>query len=243
MELKIIPTHTFKKEEKRQIQEIIKIAEKLLIKNKIPLPSSIIFYNSFSKFIRKVLPEVQEYGFNKKVAKEIIKCSLNNGTYGTIDYSNNSIIEMNFNPFNHGEYTAKDFLELIIHESMHLYLAKSMNKDINNLKFRFKNNQLISNKEIIQIDEGFAEFMTKKIMDNINLELIKKIKIPKKNNNGPKYKRETYNVNITNFDKLFENILISNRTIGLKMFMEIFNFKEENEKILNSAIIKLKSIL
>lgn len=243
MELIIYPNNSFKISEKKQLQQIINFAEILLQKNNIKIPEKIYFYNSFSNFIKKVLQEVKNYGFDEGTSKEIIKCALNYGTYGTINYQENSIIEMNFNPFNKGEYSSSEFLELIIHESLHLHLSKQINRDINNLKFKFKKNKYIGNEKIIQIDEGYAEFMTNKILKGIYLKQIKKIKIPLINSQKPKYKKQTSEINIEEFDKNFERLVISNRKKGLELFNEKFTSIDKENKIITFAINELKKLI
>ena len=243
MELIIYPDNSFKNSEKENLNKIINFSKNLLQKNNINLPNKICFYNSFSTFIKKVVPEVESYGFNKKTSKEIIKCALNHGTYGTINYKDNSIIEMNFNPFNKGQYSSLEFLELIIHESLHLNLSKRMHKDINNLKFKFKKNKYIGKEKIIQLDEGYAEFMTKKILKRINIKKIKKIKIPIINSQKPKYKKQMFEINIKEFDKNFEKLLTSNRNKGLKLFEKKFYGNNKNEDIFNFVVNKLRKII
>lgn len=243
MELIIYPHHSFKIPEKKQLQQIINFAKILLQKKNIKIPDKIYFYNSFSEFIKKVLQEVKNYGFDEETSKEIIKCALNYGTYGTINYQENSIIEMNFNPFNKVGYSSSEFLELIIHESLHLHLSKQINKDVNNLKFKFKKDKYLGNEKIIQIDEGYAEFMTNKILKGINLKQIKKIKIPLINSQKPKYKKQTPEINIEEFDKNFERLLILNRKKGLKIFEKKFQKSNKNEDILNFAINELKKLV
>ncbi|MCK5149328.1 hypothetical protein KAJ87_00185 [Candidatus Pacearchaeota archaeon] len=246
MELIISPNNSFNKFEKDYLKKIIIFAEKLLRKNEISIPKKIYFYNSFKRFIEKVLLEVESYGFNSRISKEIIKCALNNGTYGTIDFKKNSIIEMNFNPFNRGEYFSIDFLELIIHESLHLHLSKKIKKDINYLKFKFNKNKFIGNKKIIQFDEGYAEFMTKKILEEVDISTIstiKKMKISKKNQEKPPYKKMLNNFDIEKFDKIFENLLISNRNLGFKIFEKKFKENSDNKKILDFALDELKKII
>lgn len=243
MKLIIIPNDSFKKSEKKQLQKIINFAEILLKKNNIKIPAKIYFYNSFSEFIKEVLPEVKNYEFNKETSKEIIKCALNNGTYGTINFEEDSIIEMNFNPFNKGEYSSLDFLELIIHESLHLHLSKKIKKNINLLKFKFNKEKFIGNKKIIQFDEGYAEFMTWKILKNIKINFMKNIKIPLICGEKPSYKKKIGSLNIDLFDKNFETLLISNRNIGLKIFERKFKKNSDNLEILNFALKELKKII
>lgn len=243
MKLIIFPKDSFTKKEKRRIKEILILAKKLLKKNKITLPKKIYFFNSFSSFIKKVIPEVKNYGFDEELSKEIILCALNNGTYGTINYNENSIIEMNFNPFNKGEYLAEEFMELIIHESLHLHLSKRLNKDLNLIKFKFEKGRYIGNPKIIQLDEGYAEFMTKKILNKTNITKIKNIKIPLKIKEKPIYKRKVSGFNVVLFDKNFEKLIISNRNLGLKYISQKFNFKSPNEKILTFVIEELKKII
>lgn len=243
MKLIISPKKSISNSEEKDLKKIIKLAVKLLQKNKISFPQKIYFYNSFQDFIKKVLPEVKNYGLNENISNEIIKCALNNGTYGTINFKEDSIVEMNFNPFNKGEYSSLDFLELVIHDSLHLHLSKKFKKDINSLKFKFDNERFIGKREIIQFDEGYAEFMTRKILKRIDIKEVKKIKIPIKNKKRPKYKREINNLDIENFDKKFEELVISNRKIGLKKFEEKFRENADGKEVLNFALDKLKNLL
>jgi hypothetical protein len=243
MELIIRPDDSFNKNEKKSIIKIILFVEKILEKNNIQIPKIIYFYNSLEEFIEKILPEVEEYGFDKKTSKEIIKCALNNGTYGTINFNENSIIEMNFNPFNKGTYYTNEFLELIIHESLHLHLSKMFKKDINSFKFRFNKEKFIGDKKIIQFDEGYTEFMTWKILKNVNINDFQKIKIPKFLDKKPSYKKEIKNLDIDLFDRNFENLLISNRNIGFEIFKKKFNEKSDNQLILDFAMRELKNII
>lgn len=244
MELIIVPKDSFTKKEKKDLTKIVLIAKNLLIKNEIPLPNKILFFNSFKEFNKKIITEVINYGTTKEIANNIINCALNNGTYGTIDLKENSIIEMNFNPFNKGNYPAKEFLELIIHETLHLQLSNYLKKDLNKMKFKIDNKlKLKPNKKIIQLDEGYAEFMTKKILKEIDLKKITQIKIKTKNTKKPSYKKEIKNFNIEEFDKTFEEKFLLNRKIGLKIFIKKFKNKTKNKEILNFTKKELKKFL
>ncbi len=240
MKLIIYPENSITNSERNEIKKISSLAEKLLLKNNISIPNKIYFYNSFQEFIKKVIPEIINYGFDKKTSEEIIKCALNNGTYGTINFNENSIIEMNFNPFHDGEYSSLEFLELLIHESLHLYLSKSVHLDINNLKFKFDKEKFIGKKEIIQFDEGYADFMTSKILNNIDIKEIKKIKIIPRNKNKPIYIKKICSLNIEKFDKIFEELLISNREKGLNIFKKKFDKNIDNELVLKFAVDEIK---
>jgi len=243
MKLRLIPKSSFNKNEEENLKKIVIFAECLLKKNNIPLPKQIYFYNSLQKFIKKVLPEIKNYGFNKNISKEIIKCALNNGTYGTINFKEDSIIEMNFNPFNKGEYLPSEFLELIVHESLHLHLSKKIKRDLNNLKFKFDKGSCIGNIEIIKFDEGYAQFMTEKILKDINQSKIKKLKISSKNNKKPYYQKKIKSIDIEKFDKIFEKVLVNNREKGFRLFKKRFNFKDNNKEILFFALNGLEKII
>ncbi len=249
MELITVPNDSFNKPEKEDINNIIFFAEKILKKNNIPIPKRVYFYNSFDEFIKKVLPEVMGYGFSKEISEEIIKCALNNGTYGTLSYQENSIIEMNFNPFNNGEYSAAEFLELLIHESLHLQLSNRLNKDINSMKFKFDKEKFIGDPRIIQIDEGYAEFMTKKLLEDSDFpeikKIIEKIKVPSSNLKEQSYKKKIEDINIQKFDKVFERLLLSNRDKGFKIFNSMFQDQKDytSKQILDFAVKKLKEII
>ena len=243
MNLKIISKIPFKKKDIENLKEIVSVVEKLLKENNISTPKDIYFYNSFEKFIEKVLPEVENYNFGKEISREIIKCGLNNGTYGTLNFKENAIIEMNFNPFKKGFYPSLEFLELLVHESSHLHLYKKLGKDVNSLKFKFDKEKFIGDEKIIQFDEGYAEFMTNKILKGFDKMEIEKIVIPRASKEKPSYKRIIKNLDIEKFDKNFEKLVISNQDKGFKIFNEEFNNNSNNEEILNFAIEKLKNIV
>ena len=62
MKLIILPKSSFRKPDIKNLKKIVFIAERLLKKNNISIPKKIYFYNSFREFIKKVLPEVKNYG-------------------------------------------------------------------------------------------------------------------------------------------------------------------------------------
>lgn len=243
MDLKIIPKVPFKEKDFENLKKIILIAERLLRKNNVSIPEKIYFYNSFEEFIKKVSFEVENYNFSEKVSKEIISCALNNGTYGTINFEENSIVEMNFNPFKEGFYPTLEFLELLIHEALHLHLYKKLNKDINSLKFKFDKERFIGNEEIILFDEGYAKFMTDRILMDFDKTKIQNIVIPRALREKPRYKQIIENINIDKFDKNFENLIIFNQDKGFKIFKNKFENNPDNEEVLNFAIKELKKII
>jgi len=243
MKLNLIPKSNFKKEDIKNLRKIISIAEGILKKNKMAIPKKIYFYNSFEKFIKKVLPEVKKYGFNKRISEEIIKCALNNGTYGTLNFKEDTIIEMNFNPFKKGFYSPIEFLALIVHESLHLHLYKKLKTDINLLKFKFDGYEFIGEEKILVIDEGYATFMTSKLLDRLKSKEIKKITIPRISKEGPKYKEKLNKFDIKRFDKLFENLVVMDQNKGFNIFNKKFKNKTNNEEILNFAKEELKNCI
>ena len=215
----------------------------MLKENNISTPKDIYFYNSFEKFIEKVLPEVENYNFSKEISREIIKCGLNNGTYGTLNFKENAIIEMNFNPFKKGFYPSLEFLELLVHESSHLHLYKKLGKDVNSLKFKFDKEKFIGDEKIIQFDEGYAEFMTNKILKDFDKMEIEKIVIPRASKEKPSYKRFINSMEIDKFDKDFENLVIFNQNKGFRIFKNKFDNNSKNEEILNFVVKELKKII
>lgn len=243
MKLIINPKDSITIKEYNCINNIAYTAEKILQKNGFLIPDKIYFYYSFDLFIKKVLSEVQNYGFNCKEAEEIIKCSLNNGTYGTINYDENAVIEMNFNPFNKGEYKSLDFLAMIIHESAHLHLSKKMKKDINNMKFRFEKNKFIGNEMITFIDEGYASFMTEYLLKGFKVNNIKNIKIPIMSSIPPNYAENINDINIKIFDSNFEKLVVLNRDKGYAFFKEKFGGKIKIDEVTEFAIKELKNLV
>lgn len=243
MKLKIIPKSQFKEKDFENLKKIILIAKKLLKENNISIPKNIYFYNSFEKFIKKVLPEVESYNFSEKVSREIINCALNNGTYGTINFEENAIVEMNFNPFKNGFYPALEFLELLIHESLHLHLYKKLNKNVNLIKFKFDKENFIGNQKIVLFDEGYAEFMTNRILKNFDKTKIEKIIIPRASKEKPKYKNFVEYINMEKFDKNFGDLVAFSQEKGFSIFKDKFDNDSKNEEILNFAFEKLKDFI
>ncbi|MDA3836555.1 MAG: hypothetical protein PF542_02945 [Nanoarchaeota archaeon] len=243
MEFVGLPKGSFTGEEVDRLKPIMSFAIDLLERNGISLPDIVYFFNSFELFTEKVLPEVKGYGFPEGIAKELVACALNNGTYGTIDCIESSIIEMNFNPFKGGEYSSLEFLGLIIHEALHLHLAKALGIDVNSLKFRFSNHGFTSDPRIIQFDEGYAEFMTNRLLSGVDIEEIRKIKIPIKNNIAPSYVKNVEGFDIEAFDNAFEVFVIGNRDLGVKLFSEKFGPDSDNDSVLNFAVDNLRKVL
>jgi len=99
MELKLFPRENFDKSSISTMSQLINLAEGLLDKYDITIPKFIEFYDNLDLFIKRILTQVESYGLTKKQAIEFIKASLNSGTYGTFSIEENSIIEMNFNPY------------------------------------------------------------------------------------------------------------------------------------------------
>ncbi len=243
MKLIIFPIDSLSENSKKQLNRIVEVSKEILEKENISLPKEILFYNSFEKFIDKILPEVKTYGYDEDTSREIVKIALNNGTYGTINCEENQVIEMNFNPLNNGEYSSLHFLELIIHESLHLHLSKKINNDINLLKFNFNGLELTSNKKILQIDEGYANFMTNKLLKGRDFSEIKKIKIPIINTMNPKYNQQNSKIDLESFDENYEKIFIENKKIGERIFENKFSSEDNNELILDFAMDELRKVL
>jgi len=111
------------------------------------------------------------------------------------------------------------------------------------LKFKFNKEKFIGNQKIIQFDEGYAEFMTQKILKDIDLTKVINKKITSKIKQKPEYKQEIHELKIETFDKNFENLLLSNRKEGTSLFEKNFNKHSDNKEILAFAIKKLKGVL
>ncbi|HLC78273.1 MAG TPA: hypothetical protein VJH92_04055 [Candidatus Nanoarchaeia archaeon] len=99
MKIKLIPKENFDKKSIETITKLVGIAENLLKSLDVDVPDSIEFYDELDPFIKRILSQVEGYGLTSKQAREFIKASLNSGTYGTFDIKDNTIIEMNFNPY------------------------------------------------------------------------------------------------------------------------------------------------
>ena len=223
MILKLFPKENFDKESIETINKLIEIAKNLLTKYGINIPNSIEFYDDINLFIDRILQQVIDYGLSRKQAVEFIKVSLNSGTYGTFNIEENSIIEMNFNPYFRTFYHSIHFLNLLIHESLHLFLYSKFRKDIYKDKFKFKKDQYIGKEKIVQLDEGFAEFLTEKIMENFNLDSIKELPIYSGLNESPKYESEIEGLNIDKFNKNFDILYEKNSKVGYKIIKNKFN--------------------
>ncbi|MFA5061365.1 MAG: hypothetical protein WC494_03555 [Candidatus Pacearchaeota archaeon] len=238
MKLKLFPIENFDNESIGTIKKLIKISEDLLDKSDISVPRFIEFYDELELFIKRILPQVKDYGLTEKQSKEFIKASLNSGTYGTFDIKENSIVEMNFNPHFKLFYPSIHFLKLLIHESLHLFLYENLKQDIYKGKFKFKEGEYIGYKEIIQLDEGFAEFLTDKILEKYDFNLIKDLPIYSGLNTSPSYLKEIEGVNIIDLNKKFNNIYEENSNKGYEIVEKKFNqsegtFKEKIKKIIN----------
>ncbi len=233
MKILLIPKESFNKDSINTISKLTNIAENILFDWHIPPAKEIEFYNDLALFIQRVTPQVQKYGLTKNQAVEFIKTSLNCGTYGTFDISKNAIIEMNFNPYYKLFYPAIQFLKLIIHESLHLFLYSRIDKNIYDYKFRFLHGKYVGKEKIVQLDEGFAEFMTEKILEKFNFEPIRKLPIYSKLNKVPTFKNIVENLNIKEFNKKFDNLYNKNKEKGIKIIKEKFMNMDGNncEKI------------
>ena len=97
MNLILFPEKNFDTKSIKTMNKLIRIAEKLLSKWRVPSPKNIEFYDTIDLFIKRILFQVKAYGLTEKQSKEFIKASLNSGSYGTFNIKNNSIVEMNFN--------------------------------------------------------------------------------------------------------------------------------------------------
>lgn len=214
MKINLIPRGNFDKQSVETINKLGDISNKLLSKWKVPLASSIEFYDQVDLFIKRILPQVKNYGLTRKQAEEFIKASLNSGSYGTFDIKRNTIIEMNFNPYFKGCYPAIHFLNLIIHESLHLFLYSKLSKHVYNDKFKFKEGKYVGNELIIQLDEGFAEVLTEEILKGFNLDKIKNLPIYSGINIAPQFNKFVEKMNIIKLDKDFNELYKSNSKKG-----------------------------
>ena len=144
--LKLFPKENFDKESINTMNKLIEIAKNLLTKYEIKVPKSIEFYDNLDLFIKKILQQVKNYGLTEKQSIEFIKASLNSGAYGTFNIEENSIIEMNFNPHFKLFYPSIHFLNLLIHESLHLFLYSNFKNSIYNDKFKFRGENILGAK-------------------------------------------------------------------------------------------------
>jgi hypothetical protein len=237
MELKLYPKENFDKDSINTLHQLIKIAKDILNKQDISTPKIVEFYDDLDLFIKKILPQVESYGLTEKQSREFIKASLNSGTYGTFDIKENSIIEMNFNPHFKLFYPSIHFLKLLIHESLHLFLYSNLNQNIYKDKFKFKEGKYIGYEKIIQLDEGFAEFFTDKILEGYDFDPIKELPIYSGLNNSPKYMKIIEELNIEDFNRKFDEIYEKNSNRGYKLIEKKFDqlsgtFKEKITEII-----------
>ena len=144
---------------------------------------------------------------------------------------------MNFNPHFKLFYPSIHFLKLLIHEALHLFLYTNLKINIYNKKFKFNNGEYIGYEKIIQLDEGFAEFFTDKILKNIEKDSIKNLPIYSGLNESPKYKKEIEKLNIKNFNEKFNKLYKKNSNKGYEIIEKKFNqlegtFKEKMKMII-----------
>lgn len=235
MQLKLFPKESFDKDSTETINKLIEISIKILNKLKIDIPKSIEFYDDLNLFIKRILSQVKNHGLTENQSIEFIKSSLNSGTYGTFNIEDNSIIEMNFNPHFKTFYPSIHFLKLLIHESLHLFLYSHLKRNIYNDKFKFENGKYMGYKKIIELDEGFAEFLTEKILENFNFDSIKELPIYSELNESPKYKREVEGLKLDEFNEQFDILYENNSKKGYELIKNKFNRLDGNlqEKIKN----------
>jgi len=237
MKLKLVPIENFDKESIKTINRLIKISEDCLKNLNIDSPDYIEFYDELDLFIKRILPQVKNYGFTEKQAIELIKVSLNSGTYGTFDIKRDSIIEINFNPHFRLFYPSIHFLKLLIHESLHLFLYSKIRQDIYQKKFKFKGEKYIGKEKIIQLDEGFAKFLTDKILENFDFSSINESPIYSGLNKLPDYKSKVEGLNINKLNENFNQLYEENSKKGFIIIKKKFN--EINDKNLKEKINKL----
>lgn len=248
MKLKLYPKENFDKGSINTINQLIRISEDLLKKYEISLPKFIEFYDDIDSFIKRILPQVKNYGLTEKQSIEFIKASLNSGTYGTFDVKKNSIIEMNFNTHFKLFYPSIHFLQLLIHESLHLFLYTNLKQNIYNDKFKFKAGEYIGYEKIIQLDEGFAEFFTDKILEEYDFDSIKDLPIYSGLNKSPKYLKNIEKLDIDNFNKKFNELYERNSNKGYKIIKNKFNqlegtIEEKINKIIEFIQEEINSLL
>ena len=230
MKIKLFPKDSFDSKSIETINKLMDIAKNKLNEIGISLPKEIEFYDDLNLFIKRILPQVKNYGLTENQSKEFIKSSLNSGTYGTFNIDDNSIIEMNFNPYFKTFYPSIHFLKLLIHESLHLFLYSKIERNIYNDKFRFKNGKYIGKEKIIQLDEGFAEFLTEKILENFEFDTIKELPIYSELNKIPKYKKEVEGLNLDKFNDKFDILYKYNSKKGYELIEKKFNKLEGDLK-------------
>ena len=238
MKIALCPKDSFDNNSIGTLNKLIDIAKKKLNELGISSPKKIEFYDELHLFIKRILPQVKNYGLTENQSKEFIKASLNSGTYGTFNIEDNSIIEMNFNPYFKTFYPSIHFLKLLIHESLHLFLYSKIKRDIYSDKFKFKNGKYIGKEKIIQLDEGFAEFLTEKILENFEFDIIKELPIYSELNKIPKYKKEVEGLNLEEFNNKFDILYENNSKKGYEIIENEFNKLEGN---LKEKIKKLSS--
>lgn len=111
------------------------------------------------------------------------------------------------------------------------------------MKFKFDKENFIGNQKIVLFDEGYAEFMTNRILKCFDKTKIEKIIIPRASKEKPKYKKFVEDINIDKFDKNFEDLVTFSQDEGFKIFKDKFNNDSKNEEILNFALEKLKDFI
>ena len=242
MELKLFPKESFDKGSITTMNQLIKIAEVLLSKWEIVPPKAIEFYDSIKLFANRILPQVKEYGLSEEQSREFINTSLNSGSYGTFNIKDNVIIEMNFNPYFKTFYPSIQFLRLLIHESLHLFLYSKLDREIYKDKFKFQGEKYLGEKIILQLDEGFVQVLTEIILEDFDFEKIKELPIYSEINKPPKFRKNVGGLNLVKFNQKFDDLYEKNSKRGYKLIKEkIKDFKEvDKSKIIKELVEFIK---
>lgn len=237
MKVVLLPDTSFDNESRNTIYVLVNIAKKLLKKWKVPIPENIEFYNNVSMIIKRINDQVKTYGLTADQSREFIKSSLHSGVYITVDPVKKSIIAMNYNPHFQGFFPAMQFLKMIIHESLHLQLYQKVKHNIYEDKFKFKSGKYIGNSMILQLDEGYATFLTDNMLPKRILKQIRHLPIWTTTKDPPHFKTLVGNLKIRKFVDYFDKLYSNNVKNGVKIIKTIYNKIKVKNQILKVGIL------
>ena len=123
---------------------------------------------------------------------------------------------------------------------MHLFLYLKLDKEIYPHKFKFINGKYCGKEKIVQLDEGFAEFFTEKILDEFDYGKIKTLPIYNMMKSPPNFEKEVEKLNMDEFSDNFNKIYEKNKNKGIEIIKREYTKIKGNDK---EKILKIISFI